>query len=60
MHNKKTAIYNIYKMRERELLISAMRADIWIDIFYKGAKFFIFLIFFPDSSRYQISGYYNF
>jgi hypothetical protein len=46
MHNKKTAIYNIYKMRERELLISAMRADIWIDIFYKGAKFIIIFFFF--------------
>ena len=44
----------------RELHISARRADILIDLSYKGAKFFYFSIFLSDSLRYQISQYYNF
>jgi hypothetical protein len=44
--NKKTVVYNIYKMRERErereLHFSARRADLFIDISYKGAKSFYF------------------
>jgi hypothetical protein len=46
--------------RERELHFSARRADIFIDISYKGAKFFLFSIFLSDSLKYQISEYYNF
>ena len=57
MHNKKTAIYNIYNMRERErererdLYLSGVWADICINISKKGAKLL------SDSSKYQISEY---
>ena len=37
-------------MRERELHFSARRADIFIDISYKGAKFFFTLDFFLSDS----------
>jgi hypothetical protein len=45
--------------RERERDFSAMRADIFINISYKGAKFF-FVDFWLDSLKDQISEYYNF
>ena len=45
----------------RELHFSVMRADIFINISCnKGAKFFCFLSFLSDSSKYQFSEYYNF